>query len=384
MLAWLLVSCLPVALGQYSWGATSSPAGVILSPAASSNCSCTAAALCRPEDIVTDGAGQIDLRTSRACSAGQVCCVRPLANNPSTPSPLTSECGVATLVTQQPYRSGRAARRRGSTRIVNPALVDGLAKEGEFPWMVAVLDSTSKNLLCGGTLVDEYVVLTAAHCVTGKAPSSITARVGEWDASSTTGELYPSTDLAVRQVLVHPSYYAPGVFNDVALLLLATAADTSRPNIGVSCLPIGGDTFHMDDCLVLGWGKENFNAAGVSAVLRKTRVPIVPHAKCEVALQAARLGPRFRLHESFLCAGGLVGRDACTGDGGGPLLCPLGGNAGQWIQVGVVSWGLGCGAAVPGVYADVQRLSSWIDEEITKEDQVRLTTKAAIIAASTT
>merc|ERR1712130_8101 len=165
-------------------------------------------------------------------------------------------------------------------------------------------------------LVDEWVVLTAAHCVSSYSASSLTARVGEWDATSTT-ERYPSTDLAVRQVVLHPDFYKPGVFNDVAVLLLSQAADTTQPHIGVSCLPAPGDTYHLNDCMVLGWGKEQFNSAGASAVLRKTKVPIVAHNTC---------------------------------------------------QVGVVSWGLGRGSTVPGVYADVQRLSPWIDSEITREN----------------
>jgi len=209
--------------------------------------------------------------------------------------------------------------------------------------------------------------LTAAHCVASYSASSLTARVGEWDATTTT-ERYPSTDLAVRQVVLHPDFYKPGVFNDVAVLLLSQAADTTQPHIGVSCLPAPGDTYHLNDCMVLGWGKEQFNSAGASAVLRKTKVPIVAHSTCQSQLQTARLGSRFRLHESFLCAGGQVGQDACTGDGGGPLLCPLGGDQDRWIQVGVVSWGLGCGSTVPGVYADVQRLSPWIESEITREN----------------
>ncbi len=54
------------------------------------------------------------------------------------------------------------------------------------------------------------------------------------------------------------------------------------------------------------------------------------------------------------------GSDACTGDGGGPLLCPLGSEPGRFIQVGVVSWGIGCGSHVPGVYADLTKLVHWI------------------------
>ena len=102
-------------------------------------------------------------------------------------------------------------------------------------------------------------------------------RLGEWDASVTT-ETKPHQDIAVSSVLLHPQYYPPGVFYDLALLALVTNADTSQPNVGVECLPSlgtatrSGDTFVIDQCVVIGWGKETFGASGISAILKKTQV----------------------------------------------------------------------------------------------------------------
>jgi len=338
---------------SYTWGApkngrqVNSPVGVIVGATSLTNCTCVDQTLCKSEDVITDGAGQINLR--RSCVSGQVCCVHPQTN--PVPTPITG-CGVgnASLIT-----SGSP-----SVKITTDSTV---ASVGEFPWMVAILESNTGQFVCGGSLVDERVVLTAAHCVAGRAPSTLVARVGEWDASTNT-EYYKSQDLTPSSIIIHPQFYPPGVFNDIALLVLSMAADVSQPHVGVTCLPDPSDMFLLDQCTVTGWGKETFNSPGISALLRKTVVPIVAHPYCQTQLQNAKLGSRFRLHESFLCAGGKPGKDACTGDGGGPLMCPLGRESSRWIQVGIVSWGLECGLNVPGVYADVQRAQSWIQEQI--------------------
>lgn len=99
--------------------------------------------------------------------------------------------------------------------------------------------------------------------------------------------------------------------------------------------------------------------------MKKVELPIVPFNDCEQKFRNTRLGSRFRLHESFLCAGGEAGRDVCTGDGGSPLVCPIPGQEDYYVQVGVVAWGLGCGVKdVPGAYADVTKVTKWIDEEL--------------------
>lgn len=66
----------------------------------------------------------------------------------------------------------------------------------------------------------------------------------------------------------------------------------------------------------------------------------------------------FKLHPGFVCAGGEEGKDACKGDGGGPMVCERGGT---WQVVGLVSWGIGCGQnGIPGVYVKVGHYVDWI------------------------
>lgn len=98
-------------------------------------------------------------------------------------------------------------------------------------------------------------------------------------------------------------------------------------------------------------------------ILRKVALPLVDNASCQSALRSTRLGPYFRLHESFLCAGGELSRDTCKGDGGGPLMCRL--LTGAYVQIGIVAWGISCGEqGVPAVYANVAQHRAWINTQL--------------------
>lgn len=363
-------------------------------------CVCVPYYLCKEGEIITDGAGIIDIRNrpsvaapadtnvtsrlKRHNAAGpegveglvggnclgsiEVCCKSPIP--PTTPPP-PSEA----VVPAGPKFISTCGVRNGdglNVRITN--FKDNESQYGEFPWMVAVLKPTPSAATgkvqdfyqCGGSLVHPSVVLTAAHCVVGKDPKSLKIRVGEWDTQSEY-EFFPHQDRAVVDATIHEGYYPAALFNDVALLFLERPVDLG-PEADVVCLPRPDEVFDGSRCFATGWGKDQFGQAGkYQHVLKKVELPVVPRDLCQSGLRKTRLGGAFKLHESFICAGGEAGRDTCKGDGGSPLVCPIIGSPKphRYVQVGIVAWGIGCGEnGVPGVYASIPKAANWIADKI--------------------
>lgn len=238
------------------------------------------------------------------------------------------------------------------------------AEYGEFPWMVAIIkkyEDNGQQLICGGSLIAPNVVLTGAHCVYNKNIDDIGVRVGEWD-TQTKKERLPYQERNIKEIIVHEYFKPSTLFNDIALLILEKPIQEEE-NVGTICLPAQEITEPLE-CFATGWGKDAFgNKGNYQSILKKIQLPLVPHDECEQMLRKTRLGKRFILDDSFTCAGG-KGKDTCTGDGGSPLVCKLP-NQYQYVQVGIVAWGIECGLpGVPGVYADVYKLKSWIEDKL--------------------
>nr|CAD7405931.1 unnamed protein product [Timema poppensis] len=103
-----------------------------------------------------------------------------------------------------------------------------------------------------------------------------------------------------------------------------------------------------------------FKGSSHSVVLKEIPLPLWHNSECQAALRQ-QFGQDYDLPDTSLCAGA-EGRDACDGDGGGPLVCEKGG---QWYQVGVVSFGIGCGRRnTPGVYTRVAMYQQWIMDTV--------------------
>jgi plasma kallikrein len=183
------------------------------------------------------------------------------------------------------------------------------------------------------------VVLTAAHCVHKKVTSELKIRAGEWNCK-TKYEIYAHEDRYIASVQIHEHFDDGALHNDVALLFLAGAPLELAPNINTVCLPPMRPKINSQECFVSGWGKDIFGKTGrYQMISKKLKLSMISGILCEKNLRKTRLGDRFKLHSSFLCAGGEKGKDACKGDGGGPLMCRIkNGTQERYYQTGVVAW----------------------------------------------
>jgi len=282
----------------------------------------------------------------------EVCCFVPENAEPVgiLPTPTRSRCG------QKGFDTGS----------------EGEADMAEWPWHAAILEKPQDLYVCGSTLLDESWILTAAHCVDDYLPfvrtigDILKVRLGEYDVS-TTAEPLRHEEFNITSIVIHPRFNNSTLVHDIALLRLDRPAKRKQ-NIDVVCMPSPGDfEFHDPSggidrdhkCYVTGWGRRT-ETSEHSLVLKEIKVPLWSHNTCDFALQA-QFGPAYHLPNTAVCAGA-EGRDACDGDGGGPLVCE---KNGQWYQVGIVSFGIGCGRRnVPGVYTKVSAYETWIEDVI--------------------
>eukprot|EP00088_Acartia_fossae_P001389 TRINITY_DN1053_c0_g2_i4.p1 TRINITY_DN1053_c0_g2~~TRINITY_DN1053_c0_g2_i4.p1 ORF type:complete len:566 (-),score=227.91 TRINITY_DN1053_c0_g2_i4:210-1907(-) len=324
---------------------------------------------CHNGTIITDGAGLIDIRNgfgslnpedSKCEGFLDVCCKDPDFIPPPPPKIIYKpRCGRRNL-------NGIGARIQGFT--------EGESQFGEWPHMCAVLhDKTldkgeSANLYkCGGSLIAPGVILTAAHCVADfkPIPEQIKVRCGEWDTQQQS-EPYPHQDRKGASVKVHPEFNPKNLANDFALIFVDTEFDLDF-HVDTVCLPQPNQDFEYQQCFATGWGKDRFGSEGdYQVVLKEIDLGVVNNVECQDKLRQTRLGKKFKLDSSFMCAGGQPGKDTCKGDGGSPLVCPNANDPTRYEQAGIVAWGIGCGEdGTPGVYASVAKAACWIDYVMT-------------------
>ncbi|XP_030764204.1 serine protease 44-like [Sitophilus oryzae] len=275
-----------------------------------------------------------------------------------TTKPIASKPTSKTTTTTASYELGTAACGAKNGFQDQGKIVGGHnADLNEWPWIAALF--VNGRQFCGGSLIDKIHILSAAHCVahmTSWDVAKLTVRLG--DHNIKTNSEVNHIEKRVKRVVRHRGFDSRTLYNDISILTLDSPVQFSNV-IRPICLPsAGGRDLAGSTGTVIGWGSIR-ESGPQPAVLQEVNIPIWSNRDCKQKYGAAAPGG---IVEHMVCAG-QANRDSCSGDSGGPLMV----NHGKWTQIGIVSWGIGCGKGqYPGVYTRVQSFLPWIMKNLNK------------------
>jgi len=220
----------------------------------------------------------------------------------------------------------------------------------DYPFMVTVVGRSNSifRRMCGGTILNERWILSAAHCI---VDSSISYAVIP-SLSTGTIEIFE-----IEKLVPHNNYVDAFDSDDIALL------KTNRPiakSEHVDYVKLPERRFSRmdtkapcDQGLIMGWGKTESSGLPSLDNLQCAFIPLLTQNQCK---KLYRMYHSIYVKSSQMCTLSTEGIDACQGDSGGPLLC-------NTIQVGIISWGIECGQPRnPGVYTRIDLYLDFIQD----------------------
>lgn len=249
-----------------------------------------------------------------------------------------------------------------------PTVINGEPSEvGRWPWQVAIsfLEADTWQIGCGGSLLSESWVVTAAHCLTYTKPLQVKEKeilkiyLGKYFANDSMDDSEVQTR-SVASIVVHPNYHPKSIDSDIALIKLSEPI-VFDSRIQPVCLPKPTQSPLEEGTVgtISAWGRTE---TGMPAEqLLEAPMPVVNRTTCET--DYSRTGLHVTITNNMFCAGyqeGGIG--ICKGDSGGPFVVERPGSSGSegsWFLEGIVSWGSGC--AVKGRYGGFIRVANFWD-----------------------
>lgn len=227
----------------------------------------------------------------------------------------------------------------------------------DFPHMVALGFSDPANqsysFRCGGTIISEQYVVTAAHCISNIDHLKVNfVRVGVIRIPDLVQDYNSSTDVKVIETTLYPEgYKRVKRHHDIALLKLEKSLIWTK-YVRPACLYSRND--NPSALEVTGWGLLEIHKR--SEILQRAVLSSVSTEKCARIYSGLK-----KITSNQICAKDKLNRsDTCKGDSGGPLQIFEKDKTISTI-VGITSYGNGCGSRYPGVYTRISSYVSWIE-----------------------
>lgn len=240
------------------------------------------------------------------------------------------------------------------------------AKPNQWPWAISLHHNNKHN--CGGTMVSDRHIVSAAHCFDFNDPIDHVVRIGTIRTIEA-GAIERKVKRGIIHEKYNPTINIPDY--DIAIVFLTEAVPISKSFVPI-CLPKYNIPHKPGDvCYVAGWGKQNDQFGSFPEQLYDVSTPILPNKKC---LQGEYSKPEYHrqgvpITDRQLCAGILWGGGFgfCHGDSGGGLYCQdrerqLTENS--WVLHGIVSWSVGCASVDrPDVYTRTRKFIDFIEDK---------------------
>jgi len=240
--------------------------------------------------------------------------------------------------------------RSPAARFTDGKIIGGSeAPKHEFPWQISLRQLGSH--ICGGSLINDRQIISAAHCVKGQIAFLDSVVAGAHNRILETGHQKRN----IAKMEANSNFNMQDLADDVSIITVTEPFDLSDPNVQPINMFLATDDAIPPNtvCNSTGWGLTSGGSLFPPNALQWVQIPTHDAEECEQIFGDV-------ITDGMICAGG-PGSGACNGDSGGPLVCPDASGNGK--LAGIVSFGVaGCTSST--VYTKVSHYEDWITERI--------------------